>query len=381
MSLVTFSRLFSSSVEYWFIAPVLYSSLAFSIMLVVSNVMSQTVEMFKRKSDESNNRLEEIVKASPFPIILSRLVDDKILLANHNAVKLFALENEKPNKKLTDFFADSSNKRQLVEILERKKEVQDFEVLITTEFNETPFWLLTSSRVIDFDNNVVLYSAFQDITSRKNREILLKNQATRDPLTRVYNRRYFDEEVTKKIVKAKEKGESYSILMVDADHFKKVNDNFGHKTGDKVLMELAETCERALRDSDVVARYGGEEFVIFLSNVGSAKGKIVADRLRDTISRLKVYSDSREIVTFTVSIGISGSEISDDIDVLIKAADDALYQAKENGRNRVEVFLTDNIHKVKDIQETKNISEIDKRPSIEMQSNLIESEVSLLDNM
>lgn len=149
--------------------------------------------------------------------------------------------------------------------------MQDFEILVKTSTGDTPFWLLTSANIIDYNYDIALYAAFQDITSRKNRETLLKNQAVRDPLTSLYNRRYFEEEVTKRIALSRMKGGCYSVLMIDADKFKNVNDTYGHKVGDKVLIELSSTAERALRDCDIVARYGGEEFVCYLSDVGPGK--------------------------------------------------------------------------------------------------------------
>ena len=190
---------------------------------------------------------------------------------------------------------------------------------------------------------MVLYSAYQDITSRKNREALLKNQATRDPLTSLFNRRYFEDEVSKQILKAKTDGTPFSVLMIDADKFKNVNDTYGHKVGDKVLIELASTSERALRDKDIVARYGGEEFVVFLPGISADQARGVADRLRESIASVVVYSDENRPVSFTVSIGVSSFEISDNIDTLIKTADEALYRAKQNGRNRVEVFTKDDL--------------------------------------
>ena len=104
------------------------------------------------------------------------------------------------------------------------------------------------------------------------------------------------------------------------------------------MIELAGACERALRDQDIVARYGGEEFVIFLADVDYNDAKIVAERLRKTIADLTILSDDGREVKFTISIGISSSQVSDNIDTLIKTADEALYKAKQNGRNRVEIF-------------------------------------------
>ncbi len=323
----------------WYFTPMFYLLFAASFLMMKSDVIADKLEKAEQDITKQNRRLEEIIKLSPFPIIISRLSDDKIILANNNAIKLFGIDNKNMDQyHLKDFFADSNNRRLLLERLEEQREVQDFEVLIKTPVSDTPFWLLSSANIIDYNYDLALYSAFQDITSRKSREAILQNQATRDPLTSIYNRRYFEEEVKKQIIKAKSLNQPYSVLMLDADFFKKVNDTYGHKTGDKVLIELAAKAERALRDKDIVARYGGEEFIIFLPEINALQAQKVADRLRQSISTIVVYSDDNQEVRFTVSVGVSSSEISDNVDTLVKTADEALYRAKQNGRNRVEVF-------------------------------------------
>ena len=329
----------SSLLNSWYLSPLFYNALAVALVMVYADYISRKLDTTNAELDKYNKRIEEIIKSSPFPIIISRLSDDKIILANNNAVKLFGIEpTELDRYRLKDFFADAENRILLNERLEQEKEVQDFEILVKSYSGDTPFWLLTSATTIDYNYDVVLYAAFQDITSRKNREVLLKNQATRDPLTSLYNRRYFEDEVNKRIANARLNNGTYCVLMTDVDLFKRVNDTYGHKTGDKVLIELAGACERALRNNDIVARYGGEEFVIYLDDVTIEKAQTVAERLRETIAGLQVPSDDGRTVTFTISIGISSSKVSDNIDTLIKTADEALYKAKQNGRNRVEVF-------------------------------------------
>lgn len=323
----------------WFVPALYYTLLAFAFVMMKDNAVSEELDVCRQEIEKSNRRIDEIIRLSPFPIIISRVSDDRIIVANNNAQKLFGINpHELERYRLKDFFADSDNRQLLTDRLENEKEVQDFEVLVKTPLSDAPFWLLTSANIIDYNYDVALYSAFQDITSRKNREALLKNQAIRDPLTSLFNRRYFENEVSKLILKAKTEKDPFSVLMIDADLFKKVNDTYGHKTGDKVLIELASTAERALRDHDIVARYGGEEFVVFLPGIAAAQAAGVADRLRESISSLVVYSDEKQPVRFTVSVGVSSSEVSDNIDMLIKTADEALYRAKKNGRNRVEVF-------------------------------------------
>ncbi len=364
----------------WYISSFVYIGLAVALLIIKVDFLNKKLEDKNSEIEKYNKRIEEIIKLSPFPIIISRLSDDRLILANNNAIKLFGIEaGELERYRLKDFFADSENRRLLSERLEQEKVVQDFEILVKTSTGNTPFWLLASANIIDYNYDIALYAAFQDITSRKNRETLLKNQAIRDPLTSLYNRRYFEEEVTKRISLARMKGDCYSVLMIDADKFKNVNDTYGHKVGDKVLIELSSTAERALRDCDIVARYGGEEFVCYLSDVGPEKAQVVANRLRETISKIVVYSDEGKPFSFTVSIGISSSDISDNIDTLIKTADEALYRAKENGRNRCELFTKEDLAKFnKEAEATHKDEASQLHPVFEKEGA---EEISLLDGI
>ena len=364
----------------WFLSALFYILLGMAEIMMKVDALNQTLGKSAQEIDKYNQKIEEIIRMSPFPIIISRVGDDRIIMANNNAIKLFGINpRELERYRLKDFFADVDNRQLLTERLESEREVQDFEVLVKTPLSNTPFWLLASVNIIDYNYDVVLYSAFQDITSRKNRENLLKNQAIRDPLTALYNRRYFEDEVNKQILEAKAKKQPYAVLMLDADHFKNVNDTYGHKVGDKVLIELASTAERALRDNDIVARYGGEEFVVFLPGIHAEQGKIVADRLRQSISKQVVYSDTNQPVKFTVSIGVSSSDISDSVDTLIKTADEALYRAKQNGRNRVEIFTKEDAKKFKENSQNELKDESQNHhPIFDKETN---REISLLDGV
>lgn len=360
----------------WYISPLAYLGLALSLVMIKSDYMQDRLDESAGEMDKYNQRLEGIIKSSPFPIVISKLNDDKILLANNNAIKLFGImPGELDRYKLRDFFVDADNRRLLNDRLEKEREVHDFEILVKAVNGDTPFWLLTSANVIDYNYDIAIYSAFQDITTRKNRENLLKNQAVRDPLTSLFNRRYFEDEVNKRI--ALNPRDNYSVLMIDADHFKRVNDTYGHKVGDKVLIELSSTAERALREDDIVARYGGEEFVVFLPKVNAEEAKVVADRLRESISKIIVYSDQGDPIQFTVSIGISSSAISDNIDMLIKTSDEALYRAKNNGRNRCEIFTPDDLATFNGSIEHKDES-TNHHPAFDKENS---EEISLLDGV
>ncbi|MBO4285639.1 MAG: sensor domain-containing diguanylate cyclase [Alphaproteobacteria bacterium] len=353
---------------------VLLFMLAGSYFLMLAEFyLKQKTQMEENLKTMSENMLG-IIKSSPFPIIISTLTDDAVVFANQNALKLFELNAlELARYHFGDFFVDSNNRKLLLEKLEHAKEVKDFEVLVKSALGQTPFWLTVSANVIEYDGELSLYAAFQDITERKQREKLLQNQANRDPLTAIYNRRYFETIAEQKIKESLIKKQGFAVLMIDADHFKNINDQYGHKIGDKVLIELAHTIERSLRPDDIVARYGGEEFVVFLNGVDSNSSLVVAERLRKTVEQSVVYSDLGEPVSWTVSIGVAPSGISDSVSLMIKMADDAMYVAKQKGRNLVCLYNVDDLSRFETTLKPKE----QLHPVLKDQ----EVEISLLDGM
>jgi diguanylate cyclase (GGDEF)-like protein len=156
-----------------------------------------------------------------------------------------------------------------------------------------------------------------------------------DPLTRLYNRRAFDERCGQVMAMRRLFGERSSLLMIDIDHFKAINDHHGHPGGDAVLREVADVVARSfLSRRDFVARYGGEEFVVLLWGVGLDRAKVSAERLREAIRRRPFQLDKRKI-TVTVSIGVAELSADEDLEAWIKRSDMALYTAKRRGRDRV----------------------------------------------
>jgi diguanylate cyclase (GGDEF)-like protein len=162
----------------------------------------------------------------------------------------------------------------------------------------------------------------------------------KDPLTGAYNRRYFDEHAKVECARAHRYGQALTLLMLDLDLFKEVNDKYGHPAGDEVLKTLVKLGINALRKSDILARYGGEEFVVLLPHAGIIEARMLAERLRKSIEENVIMFDGKSIKA-TISIGASTLEEQEsDISALLARADKALYQAKANGRNRVEVLPT-----------------------------------------
>jgi diguanylate cyclase (GGDEF)-like protein len=168
----------------------------------------------------------------------------------------------------------------------------------------------------------------------------LQRMATTDALTGFNNRRNFITLASQEFSRWKRSQQSFTLLMFDLDHFKLINDTYGHNAGDEVLKAIALTCRAILRESDIAARIGGEEFVILFPATQSPSSLLPAERLRKEVEAIEIQV-GQHIVRFTLSAGIAqvhGSDLS--IEDTLKRADSALYQAKENGRNRIfEVFM------------------------------------------
>lgn len=166
----------------------------------------------------------------------------------------------------------------------------------------------------------------------------LRFQATHDPLTGIWNRGALFALLHAEVERAQRKATPLSLFLIDLDHFKRVNDNFGHLAGDAVLHEVAQRLNAAVRLYDIVGRYGGEEFVVAAADLESERPHQFAERLRLAVSSSPIRASDGS-VPVTVSIGVATSESSTDysIEKLIQTADAALYEAKHNGRNRVEM--------------------------------------------
>ena len=164
----------------------------------------------------------------------------------------------------------------------------------------------------------------------------LKEQANRDPLTNMYNRRYFREIGQKIVAMTKRSKESLSLIMIDIDKFKNINDTYGHHIGDEIIKLLAFRVEEIIRESDIAARFGGEEFALILPNTDKNSALKLAQKIRMDMETSS-YRYENKIINFTVSIGVDEFDHTQDDNLLttLNRADAALYLAKGSGRNRV----------------------------------------------
>ncbi|KLU64732.1 putative diguanylate cyclase AdrA [Desulfosporosinus acididurans] len=190
-------------------------------------------------------------------------------------------------------------------------------------------------RILEVNHRQVGYLVtLTDITKYVNMMQELNHLASRDALTGVYNRRYFVELSSREIVKAKRYNHALSLIIIDLDYFKQINDTHGHQAGDLVLIEVVKCCRNSIRSIDIFGRFGGEEFVILFPETNLGECNIIAGRILKNIENTIVSYENKHI-KITASLGVTGTNFlyNQSLDIFLKKADQALYQAKSEGRN------------------------------------------------
>jgi diguanylate cyclase (GGDEF)-like protein/PAS domain S-box-containing protein len=196
--------------------------------------------------------------------------------------------------------------------------------------------VLSCPAVDSTGSNVGFRASIRDISDRKALQAELEVLASTDPLTGVYNRRRFFHDAEGELYRARRYQRPMVVLMVDIDHFKKLNDGHGHAVGDKCLKALALAFRHRLRRSDIIARLGGEEFVAMLPETQLQDALRLAERLRQLVEAIKIETPSGGEISFTVSLGVADFQPEgDSLNQLLARADSALYKAKRDGRNQV----------------------------------------------
>ncbi len=175
----------------------------------------------------------------------------------------------------------------------------------------------------------------REIYERKEAELLLKVLADTDSLTQLFNRRAFSQRYNSELIRAQRYGDVFSIILIDLDYFKRVNDTLGHGAGDQVLMEMAKVIRELTRETDICGRFGGEEFIILQPRTAMADAEVFAGRLCEEIHNRQVDLSGGESVTISASIGVAQWQNQDQGEATIIRADKALYKAKDSGRDRV----------------------------------------------
>jgi diguanylate cyclase (GGDEF)-like protein/PAS domain S-box-containing protein len=243
-------------------------------------------------------------------------------------------------KPIADCYYAPDERVNLLETLRKEREVVDYEVRLKTKADRFVIVSVNAHFLFDAAGNPSgLEGSMRDITERKKATEELKRliellacQAATDPLTGISNRTKFNEGLNIEILRSKRFSLPLSLIMFDIDHFKKVNDTYGHNIGDSALQFLAGLVDKVVRKNDIFARWGGEEFLVMVTNTGWHGAEIFAERLRSMIEKY----DVPEVGHLTCSFGVAEFDYDDTDEVLINRADQALYRAKAGGRNRVE---------------------------------------------
>lgn len=288
-----------------------------------------------RADDE---RLRTILACSPIGVSAARRDNGRIVFANARFAELVGVPLEDViGMRAGGFYADGEQQQRVCTRLKSDGIVQNLEVQFRRA-DGVPFWALFTVDKAEFDGTAVELGWIYDYTERRRMEETLREMASRDPLTGIFNRRSFMELAHERLSRASRANEPLSIMVLDIDHFKLVNDTYGHAAGDEALCGIARVCQEALRDHDILGRLGGEEFVVALPKTSMEDALGVAERLRRGVARTAfVTCDPR--FELTVSIGIASIDGSNDsVERAIHRADIALYRSKRLGRNRSSIF-------------------------------------------
>ncbi|MDX8396160.1 MAG: diguanylate cyclase [Mariprofundaceae bacterium] len=291
--------------------------------------------------EERDARIRDIVDTA-FDCIIT--IDEKGIISSFNpaACKMFGYQEAEiigenislivpsPHKEQHDDYLTRYINTREEHIIKKPREVEG----LKKDGSIFPIELCVGAK--EMGKHWMFTGIIRDITERKELTAKLEKMATTDALTGLYNRGYFNTKIDQEFKRAQRYKSELSLMIMDLDHFKSVNDDYGHPAGDAVLIACAQILTQSVRDIDIVARYGGEEFVIIMPETAIESAQVIAERIRQAIETMRV-SFEEHIIHRTTSIGLVSLSHSDaeTPDSLLIMADSALYKAKESGRNQI----------------------------------------------
>lgn len=285
----------------------------------------------------SEERMRSILDAAPYPIlILERSDEYPVLYANRSAYTLFGLNESIACEELKsrDFWSEREARSRFIDAVISENKVFETEMVMKGQGSHS-FWASLTGSLLEFGGLESVFISIMDITDRKRIQQELERLATTDALTGILNRRSFFDNAHKEMRRALRYSQPFSILMMDIDNFKAVNDSYGHQFGDTVLRRFADVVQSVLREEDLMGRIGGEEFCALLVSSEEHGGYLVAERIRKRWMD-EVFELHERKLSFSVSIGVSTmSEDVESIEDVLERADAGLYTAKRSGRNCV----------------------------------------------
>ena len=326
--------------HFWIVEILCYTFVLMMFLILNNRLFYARLETLKRQLEQASQKTMVIMQTAPLPIMIFQLNEETLLFANSTASQLFHIDmtTDIGRVKLKDYYTDPNTRKILLHALNTVGSVENLTILFRRRDTLEEFWVEMNACVINFNNELALYTICREITQQKRQEEALYQDATIDPLTKCYNRRQLYHMISKEITRAWRYNHPFCLIMADIDHFKKINDTYGHAAGDEALKTLVQSLQAQLRSGDSVGRYGGEEFIIILPEIDAKTAFQVAERLRKNISKLKVMTPDKNTFSMTVSMGLVESTYSQEVNQLIQCADKALYIAKDTGRNRTIVY-------------------------------------------
>lgn len=301
---------------------------------VERDALESKVEERTRELRDSEANMRAMLELSPISMVLTRMSDHTVVFANRRAAEMFEIPIDAvPGRLAPEFWVAAADRERFLSGLFRNGRIDDLEAQMCSASGRR-FWARVSGQRLRFAGEDTLLGAMVDITEQKQAQDRLRDLATRDVLTGTFNRRYVEDVVRRELERSQRYSRPLTVAMLDADHFKNVNDTYGHPVGDDVLRAISDRCRALLRTNDVLGRYGGEEFVVVFPETNLDDARIVAERLRAAIAENPI-AVGKHTLKMTVSIGLSTLAPGQDAGALLARADAALYAAKNGGRNLV----------------------------------------------
>lgn len=298
--------------------------------------LNRTLYLKESKLIASETRFRQMIEAMPIGLVLAKRQDYLIIYINKPAAVILDMPQASAlSKRAFDLYDEQSEFNTLIGQVNENSVTHSADCILKRN-NGQQFWARVSISMVEVADTQTLLIGFVDISEQKKLEAELKYQATIDYLSGLYNRAHFINLSNIEIQKIQRHQNNGCLLMLDIDHFKKVNDNYGHDAGDLVIQLIALTCQETLREIDIIGRLGGEEFAAFLPSTSIDQARIVAERVRKAIESKRIKLKDGQIINITSSIGLTEVTQQDHvIDIALKRADLALYSSKHHGRNRV----------------------------------------------
>lgn len=307
-----------------------------TVRKLVENLRNQALEESRLRQQQ----LQDLINSAPIGIVITTM-DNEILMLNQYALNKLNVSTDgvtgsnfseiipsDKQDKYHDFLGRCQSREQMASPDSR------IDIVMTPD-NADHFVAELRLSTLNLEGETIITQTFLDISERKEFERKLKHLAQTDPLTGSHNRRYFQEHAEQELILCRKQQRPFSLMLMDLDKFKSINDTFGHAAGDEVLKVFSKMTQGLIRDGDIFGRFGGEEFVLALPGTDGDIARQVAERICQQLAATDIHHGD-DIINVTVSIGLISKELSDSpLEAMIKQADELLYHAKEQGRNRV----------------------------------------------